>query len=291
MSCLFESKFADDHFSHYFNPGQFLSSQKLQELHQKILMINGNAKNPLEHKLLEDIQNIDELREQYQSMIVCIINVAGVDSGFLISPILQYNSAHIIHAGLVLINHNRGTNLLALAGSRTVALAYQKLGKIYSTNISSTPAIIEAYTKLTANCWPTPKSNLIRPPRDYQEVARILVDRYVKKYFPNSDSVELDVKRFVIRSESRKMGFNTDFRQISRSSSFDYLNFCFTWLDYDKEEDLLQVGVIDRSLVRKIQFWRFIYAWRIWKKQFVSRLSVSKPIQETASISPKEAVK
>lgn len=291
MSCLYVSKFAGDHFYHYFNPGVSLTDDKLRELHQTILNINRNAKVPLNHKLLEEVADIAILRERYSSMIVCLIKVDDIDSGFLISPILQNRNLKLIHAGLVMINHNRGTNLLALAGSGTVSLAYKKLGTIYSTNISSTPAIIEAYSMLTSNCWPTPKANLIRAPQGYLEVAQTLFHDYVKKYFPNPENVTFDPRRFVIHSDSRKMGFNTDFRQISRSSSFEFLNFCFTWIDYDKEEDLLQVGVIDRQLINRVRVWRLLFSWRLMKKLWRKRLSSFFQPKNTATIAAKELVK
>lgn len=277
MNNIHVSKFGDDEFFHYYNPGRYLPEKQLRALHKAILDINKDARHPIEHKLLEELPELGSLQERYASMIVCIIRVAGRDSGFLLSPIFKAGRKTVIHAGLVIINHNKGSNLLALAGSRTVSLAFEKLGKIYSTNISSTPAIIEAFTMLSTQCWPTPKSDLIRPPREYSEVAQALVDQYVRHFFPDPQAVVFDERRFVLHSESRKMGFNTEFRQISRSSSFEYLNFCFTWLDYNKEEDLIQVGVIDQALVNKIRLWRLAYTARSLKKNWSKRLETAVP--------------
>lgn len=272
MTHLVISKFSSDHFYHYFNPGQYLTDAELLDLHKTILGINEHAKSPIDHKLLDKSPDMAELRERYSSMIVCIIRVEGADSGFLLSPLLQLGTRWIVHAGLVMINQNRGSNLLALAGTATAKLAYNRLGDVYSTNISSTPSIIENFTIMTSACWPGPQANLIRPPQGYREVAFALVNRYVKKYFPNPEAIHFDEKRFVLRSESRNMGFNTDFRQVSKSSSFLYLNFCFCWLDYHKEEDLIQVGMIDRKLIRKINLWRFLYALKLSRKILFQRL-------------------
>jgi hypothetical protein len=271
MTHLVISKFSTDHFYHYFNPGKHLSDAELGDLHKTILNINDQAKSPLEHKLLDQSADMIELRGRYSSMIVCVIKVDGVDSGFLLSPLLQLGSRWIVHAGLVMINHNKGSNLLALAGTGTAKLAYERLGTYYSTNISSTPSIIENFTIMTAECWPGPQANLIRPPQHYREIAHALVNRYVKKYFPNPEAIQFDEKRFVLRSDSRNMGFSTDFRQVSKSSSFLYLNFCFCWLDYHKEEDLLQVGVIDGKVIKKMMLWRFLYALKLSKSSLIER--------------------
>lgn len=40
------------------------------------------------------------------------------------------------------------------------------------------------------------------------------------------------------------MGFVTDFYKISRSNHFKYLAFCHAWIDYEKEEDIIQVGEV-----------------------------------------------
>lgn len=277
MNNVYISKFGEDEFFHYFNPGKHLSEKQLRAMHEAILGINRNARQPIEHKLLEELPSLPALQERYASMIVCLVKVGGRDSGFLLSPIFKAGKKTVIHAGLVIINHNKGSNLLALMGSRTVSLAFEKMGRIYSTNISSTPAIIEAFTMLSTQCWPTPKSNLIRAPHAYTEVAQALVDQYVRNFFPDPESVVFDDRRFVLHSESRKMGFNTEFRQISRSSSFEYLNFCFTWLDYNKEEDLLQVGVIDQALINKIRLWRLSFAARSMKKDFTRRFEQAIP--------------
>jgi hypothetical protein len=271
MTDLVIAKFARDHFYHYFNPGKYLSDIELGDLHKTILGINDQAKSPIEHKLLDRSPDMAELRERYSSMIVCIIKVDGVDSGFLLSPLLQLGTRWIVHAGLVMINHNKGSNLLALAGTGTAKLAYERLGTYYSTNISSTPSIIENFTIMTADCWPGPQANLIRPPQHYREIAHALVNRYVKKYFPQPETIQFDEKRFVLRSESRNMGFNTDFRQVSKSSSFLYLNFCFCWLDYHKEEDLLQVGIIDGKVIKKMMLWRFLYAMKLSRNSLMER--------------------
>jgi len=112
MTHLVISKFSSDHFYHYFNPGKHLSDTQLWDLHKTILGINEQAKSPIDHKLLDQAPEMVELRERYSSMIVCIIKVDGVASGFLLSPILQLGTRWIVHACHVLINHYHRPTLL-----------------------------------------------------------------------------------------------------------------------------------------------------------------------------------
>lgn len=169
---------------------------------------------------------------------------------------LQAEHRWVVHAGLVMINHNSGSNLIARASTGTAVLAYRKLGFYFSTNISSTPSIVEAFSNITHKAWPSPKMQLIKPPRGYRQVAESLVDNYVRHNFMAGDQVEFDARRFVLRSSSQKMGFHTNIRQISRPTDFQFMNFCFIWLDYEKEEDMVQVGVVDWPTYCKIKLWR-----------------------------------
>lgn len=46
------------------------------------------------------------------------------------------------------------------------------------------------------------------------------------------------------------MGFKTSFHDTSFADSMEYNNFCKTWINYDKEEDLIQVG--------ELKFWQYL---------------------------------
>lgn len=239
--------------NHYFNPGQVLNDLELKTMFNQLIEINEKKDQPIKHKLIDKTYSLETIRNIYRNVIVGILFVDDSPVGFLISPILLGLELNIVHAGLTVISKNHGDNLLGLLSLGLARVIAMKFKKAYVTNISSTPSILENFAKFTAKTWPDPDAKLTRAPKNYSKVFDILFDTYIYKYFENPDQVLKDKKRFVIQSSSKKMGFNTNLRQLSRSTNFKYLSFCFTWLDYEKEEDLVQIGVIDFMMGLKIK--------------------------------------
>jgi hypothetical protein len=58
------------------------------------------------------------------------------------------------------------------------------------------------------------------------------------------------------------MGFSTDFKNLSKADKFKYNSFCLTWLSYESEEDLIQVGRITffNYFYIKIVLWGLMYS-------------------------------
>lgn len=237
---------------HYCNPGINLNDIDLKDLHQKLLHINKAAKANVIHPFLDKNSKIASLRQMFSSIVITLINVENETVGFLLSPIIQEGDIIIGHAGLVVIAENPGSDLLILSGLGSIKTGYKMHGRMFATNITSTPAIVESFTRLVTGVWPSPGARLIRPPHRYGEVLNALFNGYIKKCFIEPEKLVLDTRRFVIRSSANKMGFNTDFHSISRSNNFSYLNFCHVWLDYKKQEDMVQVGLVDLKAYIKV---------------------------------------
>ena len=241
-----------DHFGpttthHYFNPGKYLSDEALLKIYDELLSINGRAKKPVDHRLLDATDDVEAIRNKFQSMVVGILyKEQQVPIGFLVSPIIREGKLTVVHAGLVVIAENNGTNLLALATAGLAKVIYRKYRRVYTTNISATPRIIENFSRFTVKGWPTAESNQIKPPsKIYARVAEALVNGYVKKYFHNPESVTFDSKRFVLSSETDEMGFEKDYRQLPRAKRHNVNSFVMTWIDTEKGEDILQVGIFN----------------------------------------------
>lgn len=248
----------------FFKPGEYLDDIQMQALYNDLLSINRAKSTPLQHELIKESRPYAEVKEIYSSILVAMVLVKNEAVGFLLTPVLAEKPRAIAHGGLTVIAKNHGSNLLGLLTLCNINTLYDRYSKLYLTNISSTPSIIEVYTKFTRNVWPEPDADLIKSPRGYREVFDTLLNEYVLKFFEDPESIVADRKRFVIRTSSQKMGFNTNMRELSRSVKYKYLSFCFTWLDYDKEEDLVQVGVVDwliglkvKAMILYLKYWVF----------------------------------
>jgi hypothetical protein len=144
-----------------------------------------------------------------------------------------------------MIAKNDGVDLMNASYIHLVHMQHRKYGKYFYTNISATPSIVGSFGDMVSNVWPYYRSNLLKPPsKEYLGVLSLLYREYISRYFPD-EGIEIDSKRFVMRSPSKQMGFEQDLRKLSRHYSFQANLFCSYWLDYTKGEDMIQVGRVD----------------------------------------------
>lgn len=237
-----EYRFNNISSKHYLNPGVDLSEIELKRLHKTLININSATKTKVDNLYLDESLSMEEIKKHFSTCIVTIIENENLPIGFLISPILRSKNKYILHAGLIIMTKNPGADLMSLTGLCNFQMAYEKYGKIFVTNISSTPSIIEVFSTLVSNPWPSPKKNTKVSPKKYKEIIQILKNEYMDKYFPEGSAVKIDPRRFTMTSNSQEMGFTTDYFKLSRATNYLYQSFCKVWIDYSKGEDIIQVG-------------------------------------------------
>lgn len=234
----------DIYIEHHFMPGENLSDVKLKQLQNRIIALN--KEHQIDNKALQPNLNIADLRSVYKDLIIGEFVIKNQTIGVMISPFFDGpNSKKVVHSGLVIISKNPGFNVMDSIGIRTYIVAYKELGTLFATNITSKPAGIESFSSVIRKCWPQPDSNLKFPPKKYQEVLPFLKERYINNFFPdNGKNISIDKKRFIMRSKCQEMGFSSDFSSATKAQSFKFNSFCHTWISYEDEEDLIQVGEV-----------------------------------------------
>lgn len=262
---------------HYCSPGRMLNDLELKQMHNSLVYINKMSGSNVDNKLLHENLSMRDIRKYYTKMIVGLFYYEQEVIGFLLSPILKVEEQYMVHGGLVIIAKNPGVNVLILLSFGNSMLAYEKLGKHYVTNISSTPSIIENFTKLFPGCWPNPNVDLKKAPNKYINAVKILKHEYMDRFFPDSSKLEVDYKRFTLKSNSQEMGFVTDFFQISRSSDISFQNFCRTWIDYSKEEDIIQVG--ETKLLNYLRMQLYLVYFKMHLKKSLNKMKKRREIQ------------
>lgn len=229
---------------HYYMPGKTLDDISLKKLHSAMVEINEKSGANIVNKMLDKKCGLDEIRSHLEKTVVATLFQGNNYYAFVVSPILACQQKPILHSGLIVVAKNPGIDLISLLALGNLTLGYENLGNVYTTNISSTPSIIESFTTMVPGSWPNPDAHLKVAPSGYKEVLKILKEEYMDKYFSDSEKLEINYKRFTLKSNSRQMGFVTDFYKISRSDNFKYMSFCHAWIDYQNEEDIIQVGEI-----------------------------------------------
>jgi hypothetical protein len=242
---------------HYFMPGKTLDDITLKNLHNSLVKVNEQSGANVVNKMLNNKLSLEEIRQFLENTIIAVSVKDNNICGFCISPILNFRNKFILHAGLVIIAKNPGADILTLLGLGNFIMAYEELGAVHITNISSTPSVIETFCECIPGSWPSPDVGLKVSPKGYREVVKILKEDYMDKYFSDADKLSVNYKRFTLTSNSKEMGFTTDFHKISRADKFKYNLFCHAWIDYEKEEDIIQVGEITFLKYARMKFMLF----------------------------------
>lgn len=238
-------KIGETELVHFYRPGDDLDDISLKNLHNSLIRINEDSGANVVNKMLDKKLTLNEIRSHLKNTIVGMVNLEGTPCGFLISPILSsIKNKPVVHAGLIVISKNPGANCIGLMGFGNYCMAFENLGDVYATNITSTPSIVEDFVAMVPDSWPSPDVNLKVAPKNYKDVVKTLKEEYMDNYFPDPSKLDVNYKRFILTSNSQDMGFTTDFHKISRSSDLKFMLFCQAWVNYNKEEDIIQVGEV-----------------------------------------------
>jgi hypothetical protein len=234
--------------SYFLEPGKWMDADGIARLKGSLDYVNRQSGRNLDYAVFDPTHGTEETLDFFKRVNVCVISWQGEPVGFFYNVILRTGSKPAIHAGLIMINRNNGIDLLTVPYAYLVMLQYRRFGAYHYTSICSTPSIIGAFTSNYSNVWPSHRANLIKPPsNEYRNVVKILFEEYIERYF-SEEQVEVDTRRFIMRSPVKEMGFETSFHKIPRHKELPVNVFCKHWLDYSRGEDLIQVGQVD---------WRF----------------------------------
>lgn len=257
-----QKKYYGYELEYYFQPGLWMEPESLMHLVNQLNYVNRSSGRNLSYGIFDPNDSFEKKQDFLKTINLCIVREKSEPVGFFYNMILRESSIPVIHAGLVMVAKNRGHDLIGYPYSVMTYLQYRRYGKHYYTNISSTPSIVGVFSDSFSGVWPSYKGNQIKPPsRAYHEVLGLLEDQYIKKYF-HREALEIDKKRFVLRSSSSQMGFETDLKKLSRYRKPEVNYFCMFWLDYSKGEDLIQVGCVDLKAVLKIKIYYAIQKFK-----------------------------
>lgn len=258
----------------YCNPGSHLTNEEFERFHSDLIKINESSGANINNRMLRAHLSLLEKRDLFSQVIVSIFYRNNTPCAFSMSPFLRKKKLKLLHIGLTMIAENPGFNLGGFLGVFNAITAYEHYGAIYLTNISSTPSLVESFSEALGNAYPAPNSSLKKRPKHYKEIVQLLKEGYMDRCFPDKEKLQVDYKRFVLISNSSEMGFKTSFHSTSFANDMKYNNFCKTWINYDHEEDLIQVGEMKKWQYLKMGVALLLYKYQF--KQFCKKLSIEK---------------
>lgn len=252
------------------NPGSHLGNEEFEIFHGDLVSINERSGANINNRMLNPKLSLFERRELFSQVVISVFYKNNTPCAFSMSPFLKKGNLKLLHIGLTMIAENPGFNLGGFLGVFNAMTAYEKYGAIYLTNISSTPSLVESFSEALGNAYPAPNSSLKKRPKYYRDIVQLLKEGYMDRCFPDKEKLHVDYKRFVLISNSSEMGFKTNFHSTSFANDMKYNNFCKTWINYDREEDLIQVGQMKKWQYIKMSaaLLYFKYSFKIFSKTF-----------------------
>ncbi len=275
-------RFANYELEYLLQPGKWMGLAEMLNLKTRLDHVNETSGHNLKYGIFEPSIDHNKMKDFFTRCNFCVMFLEGEAVGFFYNVMLDEKTVPAIHAGLVMIARNQGVDLLRVPYAYMALLQRKEYGDYYYTNISSTPSIIGTFGDLFSDVWPNYRGNLIRPPnKQYVHVLSLLTKEYVDRYFPK-DRIEIDQKRFVMRSPQKEMGFEQNPRKLSRYHKLEANLFCIYWLDYSKGEDIVQVGRVDFKFTVRLGVQLFLLnLWDSITRPF-SKKKVPVPITQGA---------
>ena len=159
----------------------------------------------------------------------------------------------VTHLGLVLIDPDaRGRGFSwALYGMTTLLLfARNQLRPFWISSVTQVPAVVGLVCEGFSNVFPSPDASAVRR-FDHLALARQIM-RHHRTAFGVSGDARFDEERFVIEDSYRGGSDHLKKRFDEAPSHRDpaYNDFCAGQLDYDRGDDLLQIGEMNLAAAR-----------------------------------------
>lgn len=233
----------------YANPEE-LTNDDIVSVLKKMEYVNRKSNTKLEYGIFDKTISLLDKITIFKNMNVSILNVDSEPVGFSYQYQIdrKVDNKPVLHQGLFVSHKNPGRDITII--NLISCLQFFKLkGESFSTMLTSAPFAVGQFARVFSNVWPSPYIGQKNPPdkNNYKQVAEACFERYIQPFFPFPDNLTLDLKRFVVISKALEMGFEVDMRKMSRDDDLMTNLFCQFWLDYEKQEIMLQVGKIDKD--------------------------------------------
>jgi hypothetical protein len=176
----------------------------------------------------------------------------GAPIAFNALPVMQIElgaeNQQVVHLGLVMVDPNfRGSGLSWILYGLTCLLLFfrRQMRPLWVSSVTQVPAVVGMVAETFDNVWPG-QAATPAPSFAHSHIARQIMRDHRHIFGVGSDA-GFDDKRFIITnaytggSDSLKKSFDTATKH--RDPQFNDL--CREWLDYDRGDDVLQVGQLN----------------------------------------------
>jgi hypothetical protein len=169
----------------------------------------------------------------------------GFNAMSWLDVVVDGEARRVLHAGLCMVApgfRSRGLSLALSAAPPVLAFARHGLRPLWVTNVTQVPAVAGVFARSLEDVYPAP-GRTTPPSRAHVSVAEELLARH-RAVFGVGDDAELDSVRFVIRNAytGGSDDLKKTYAQVTKHRDGSFNALCADLLDYERGDDLLQVG-------------------------------------------------
>ncbi len=165
---------------------------------------------------------------------------------------LEPRPIHVLHLGLVMVDPvERSKNLSWVLYGLTCFLIFlrRQFRPIWISNVTQVPAVVGMVSLLFSDVWPKPDAG--RRTLNHLLIARRIMENH-RHVFGVGDDAGFDEDRFVITNAytGGSDGLMKSFEDAQKHRDPAFNTFCEAELDYDRGDDVIQLGQMDLAAMR-----------------------------------------
>lgn len=168
---------------------------------------------------------------------------------------LQGEPVRVLHAGLcMIVPGSRRGGLLGLMSAVPALLAFatNRFAPLWVTNVTQVPAVAGLFAESVGSVYPAPGRS--RPPSaKHRWIAEQLMEHHRHVFGVGADA-EFDAERFIIRNSytGGSDELKKSYEQAGKHRDPRFNRLCRELLDYQRGDDLLQVGRLTLGVVASL---------------------------------------
>jgi len=231
-------------------PGKWMSQEHLAELSEDLRTVASKtlARGSLNYGIFSGDQ------ERLKSTIITLVRRkdTGQPVAFNALAVMDITSMaepmEVLHLGLVMVDPDQQSRGLSwiLYGLTCILLFFRnQMRPLWVSNVTQVPAIVGMVAETFSDVFPTPQR------REQRSLQHLLLARTImtdhRHVFGVGADAEFDEDRFVITNAytGGSDDLKKTFSEASHHRDEIYNAFCQEMLDYDRGDDVLQLGQID----------------------------------------------
>lgn len=167
---------------------------------------------------------------------------------------LHRHPLEVTHLGLVMVDpdvRSRGLSWLLYGFTCIVMFVRNGMTPIWISNVTQVPAVVGIVSEAFGDVYPRPAAEARRS-FDHLEIARDIMQRHRHVFGVGADA-GFDEERFVITNAytGGSQGLKKSLDQAAAHRNPIYSEFCRRELDYERGDDILQLGRLDLESCRR----------------------------------------